>query len=131
MTDFDPTKLYLTRDGHKVGIYCTDAPGPFPIQGRILYKNRHRLREWTEKGMINPYVESHDDIINIPEPPPKPRVWYISTGGAPVEKCYSSAISALEATVDRQRRFLGRFECIETIELTPAVRAALEKEGLL
>ena len=35
MTTFDPTKPCKTRDGCDVVIYCTDAPGHWPIHGRV------------------------------------------------------------------------------------------------
>ena len=35
MTKFEAGKTYKTRDGREALIYCTDAPGEYPIHGRV------------------------------------------------------------------------------------------------
>lgn len=58
---------YTTRDGRKVTIYCTDAPGKYPIHGRI--DGFGAPLEWKADGSFLPGgLESSNDLINAPEP---------------------------------------------------------------
>jgi len=70
MTDtFDPTKPVQTRDGREVVIYTTNAPGAYPIHGRINYANSGSLAaSWTIRGQFRTSLENFPgDLVNIPE----------------------------------------------------------------
>ena len=74
MTDkFDPTKPCTTRDGRAVVIYCTDAPGLWPIHGRI--QDHSEPRSWHANGRYWSAGETCFDLINVPQPK---RVWYFN-----------------------------------------------------
>jgi hypothetical protein len=69
---FDPTKPCRTRDGRKVVIYCTDAPGDNPIHGRI--EGCTMLVLWTLLGSYD-YDDGEEhkyDLVNIPQ---KQELW--------------------------------------------------------
>ena len=66
MKPFDPKKPCQTRDGRKVIIYCTDAPGDCPIHGRIEGQSRPDC--WRITGIFAPEsLEMISDLVNIPE----------------------------------------------------------------
>lgn len=55
MTDFDinsDPKTWTTRDGRKVVIYCTDAPGEYQIHGRIVDEDDEPPVSWTAAGRL-------------------------------------------------------------------------------
>jgi len=53
----------LTRDGREVVIYCTDAPGGWPIHGRISVTPR----AWLANGQLWPRPGHESDLQNIPK----------------------------------------------------------------
>ena len=71
MTDkpLDLTKPVRTRDGRKVRIICTDAPGQYSIVG-LIDGVLEAASVWPDQGMFYPKVAVHDlDLVNIePEP---------------------------------------------------------------
>ncbi len=64
---FDPAwpHGHTTRDGRKVTIYCTDAPGDYPIHGRI--EHRGDPVSWRFDGEYDG-GSSPLDLINAPAP---------------------------------------------------------------
>ncbi len=62
----DWTKPVQTRDGRKVVIYCTDAPGDFPVHGRI--DGMEDPDTWRLDGAFICGASSSLDLINAPEP---------------------------------------------------------------
>ena len=60
----DWTKPVQTRDGCKVTIYCTDAPGWYPVHGRI--EGEERPDAWKWDGSLYAYPGSPGDLINVP-----------------------------------------------------------------
>lgn len=71
MTAFDPTQPVQTRDKHKVTIYCTDAPEPYPIHGRVAIGETCAVASWTLDGKArsDTTFEQALDLVNVPEPP--------------------------------------------------------------
>lgn len=55
-----------TRDERDVVIYCTDAPGPYPIHGRI--SDGFLARSWDIEGRSSAVGVDDDDLINRPAP---------------------------------------------------------------
>lgn len=62
----DLNKPIRTRDGREVVIYCTDAPGDYPIHGRV--EGEDSPRGWTLTGAWNIFANISSDLINVPEP---------------------------------------------------------------
>lgn len=63
MTDFDinsDPKTWRTRDGRKLVIYCTDAPGDYPIHGRI--EGSQLAKSWRMDGCYSLCVGPSDLI---------------------------------------------------------------------
>lgn len=60
---------WQTRDGRDVVVYCTDAPGPYPIHGRV--EGLIASVSWNETG-ISFYgvggIEGIGNLINRPAP---------------------------------------------------------------
>jgi len=65
----DGTRPVTTRDGKKVTLYCVDAPGEWPIHGRI--EGMGSPLAWMASGRALPQYEIAQDLIQ-PPPPPKP-----------------------------------------------------------
>ena len=64
---FEAGKTYKTRGGEDAYIYAVDAPGPYPIHGRI----GEDIRAWKRDGShIDKNVERICDLM----PPAPPRV---------------------------------------------------------
>ncbi len=64
MIDF--SKPVQTRDGRSVVIYCTDAPGDFPVHGRI--EGGALPNSWRLDGLIQTGNRTcGSDIIQTPE----------------------------------------------------------------
>lgn len=100
---FDPTKPCTTRDGCAVVIYCTDAPGIFPIHGRI--DGGACPSCWGSDGRRYPGEEREFDLINVP--PPK-RVIYRNFYG--LGSAYTSRAEADAAAAP------GRIACVRIEE---------------
>lgn len=71
MLDF--SKPVTTRDGRKVRILCTDAPGPFPVVGYIIGNDPFgsiRLCTWASNGcvVVTALQECIDDLIQAEGP---------------------------------------------------------------
>ena len=49
-------KQYQTRDGRKVTLYCVDAPGDYPVHGRI--ERMQDAKSWDKYGKC--WVDRHD-----------------------------------------------------------------------
>ncbi len=64
MTTFEAGKTYRTRDGREALIYCTDAPGAYPIHGRI----GETLVRWNADGSFFAVPGDCADLLP-PEPP--------------------------------------------------------------
>jgi len=63
----DLTKPIVCRDGVVPTIYCTDAPGRYPIHGRR--PDNDAAMCWTENGEYNPRLPMPElDLVNVPEP---------------------------------------------------------------
>lgn len=60
----DFTKPVQTRDGRKVTIYRTDAPGVYRVHGHI--EGNIFPTAWTQEGHDS--GTSDRDLINVPEP---------------------------------------------------------------
>lgn len=67
-------KACKTRDGRKVRILCTDAPGPYPVIGYVEYRDRwsdphawDRHGKWMNGGDANLLdlveVRSAEDVV--------------------------------------------------------------------
>lgn len=66
----DLTKPLRTRGGlGELTIYCTDAPGPFSIHGRITANGISRVCSWAKSGYLSgdPKHPHQEDLINEPE----------------------------------------------------------------
>jgi len=71
----DKSKIYRTRDGHKVHIYATDGGGPYPIHGAIRGFNFWQPSSWTKFGSYREHFEDHEyDLIEV-RPRHKRTVW--------------------------------------------------------
>ena len=67
-------RAYQTRDGRKVTLYCVDAPGAYPIHGRI--DDNICPLAWTSEGILNPPLGNlPGDLIEVP--PPAPAKWRV------------------------------------------------------
>lgn len=67
----DLTKPLRTRDGlGTVTIYCTDAPGDYPIHGRVQHPMNNPKKTFAENWDIegHHYADSCFDLANLPEP---------------------------------------------------------------
>lgn len=62
----DWTKPVQTRDGRKVVIYCTDAPGTERVHGRV--EGSGWPLSWQADGAYKCGGASSLDLINAPEP---------------------------------------------------------------
>ena len=60
----DWTKPVQTRDGRKVMIYCTNAPGMYPVHGRI--EGERRASSWTLDGAVIEGSRGPCDLVNVP-----------------------------------------------------------------
>jgi len=59
-------KTYKTRGGKDAFVYCVDAPGEYPIHGRV----DNLFRCWTANGKWINHVEDDNDLM----PPAPPRI---------------------------------------------------------
>lgn len=80
---------WMTRREEDVEIYCTDVPGDWPIQGRII--GRQIPEYWRDDGSydLTPGCPHYDDLINRPAP----------TVSVPVDKLHDGAIDVLEGNI--------------------------------
>lgn len=66
---FEPGKIYKTRGGEDALIYCVDAPGEYPVHGRVGGYSK----SWTLEGMILGLYHTECDYDLLPgaidEPP--------------------------------------------------------------
>jgi hypothetical protein len=53
-------KTAVTIDGNEVVIYCTDAPGSYPIHGRFVGRN-NEVAAWTRDGRWSSAVTFRED----------------------------------------------------------------------
>lgn len=60
----EPNRTYKTRSGEDALIYAVDAPGQWPIHGRI----GSHVCTWTADGRVQDGAECPSDLI-LPEPP--------------------------------------------------------------
>lgn len=61
------TKPIVCRDGVVPTIYCTDAPGRYPIHGRR--PDCDDPLKWTASGHMKEHSNEYPwDLINVPEP---------------------------------------------------------------
>jgi hypothetical protein len=78
----DGTRPVTTRDGRKVTLYCVDAPGGYPVHGRIEGENCPRA--WNTCGCLS-YI-APDSSIDLIQPPKRiQREYWVnlySNGGA-------------------------------------------------
>lgn len=64
----DGTRPVTTRDGKKVTLYCVDAPGKWPVHGRI--EGNDVPTSWNAHGNYQSRGKSSYDLFQ--SPPPKP-----------------------------------------------------------
>lgn len=64
----DLTKPMKCRDGSVPIIYCNDAPGDYPIHGRLV--GVYEPLAWNLMGRIKHFKNSERqwDLVNVPEP---------------------------------------------------------------
>ncbi|MHB1310502.1 MAG: hypothetical protein ACYC3L_00700 [Gemmatimonadaceae bacterium] len=70
MSKFEPGKTYRTRDGREALIYCTDAPGEYPIHGRVA--GDPDPNSWTASGRYA--SDAHGSSLRDLLPPVPPRI---------------------------------------------------------
>lgn len=56
---------YRTIMGEEVVLYCTDAPGDYPVHGRVMRGNESYVCSWLANGRraIDPNVSSTEDLV--------------------------------------------------------------------
>lgn len=107
MSTFDPTKPVRWKNGR-----------PF---GRLLYADGgdsffYEATDGVRSILSREFFERNAE--NIPEPPPKPRKW----------DAWDAADGSVRWSIWTSDAYSRPFQ---VVELTPAVRAALEEKGLL
>jgi hypothetical protein len=68
MRAWEPGEQYCLREVGSAVIYCTDAPGPFPIHGRFLDIQGQTPSAWGRNGRWsggNPEKASHPLDLTI------------------------------------------------------------------
>jgi len=60
----DGSRPVTTRDGLKVVLYCVDAPGQYPVHGRI--EGAHLSSSWGVRGNVQPGSHPHNNLIQLP-----------------------------------------------------------------
>ncbi len=54
-----------TKAGSEVLLFCTNAPGAYPLVGQIA-KDAHMAARWTADGYYSVHAASPEDLINEP-----------------------------------------------------------------
>jgi len=105
----DGTRPVTTRDGKKVTLYCVDAPGGWPVHGRV--GDGGTPTAWRKNGFRETHRKGDFDLIQPPLPPKpfKRELWmnvYKETFPleAPVGKPHLSKADAMEAAMLGQTR---------------------------
>lgn len=60
----DGSRPVTTRDGLEVVLYCVDAPGPYPVHGRV--EGVHLPSSWGLHGTVQPGGHPHNNLIQPP-----------------------------------------------------------------
>ena len=55
-------KTYITRDGHKARVICTDRLGKYPIVALVKQKNKERICDYMANGRISLENEHFFDL---------------------------------------------------------------------
>lgn len=67
----DINKAYQTSDGRSVTLYCTDAPGPYPVHGRVSSPDGNSVKSWKADGRY--LVEGRQSQLDLVELVPTQR----------------------------------------------------------
>lgn len=66
MIDWNRPLDIRTQRGEKVIIYCTDAEGPYPVHGRIVFAHDYSIHSaWTIDGKIPVSWPCGSDLIQL------------------------------------------------------------------
>lgn len=109
----DLSKPVQTKDGAKVVILTTTAPGPYPVVGYItdelLFSSHGVTSEtWTIEGRFNNKLETDTDLVNTP--PPMVKRWLNL-----YHKSSSAMHSTEEAAIAAQKQAIPSAGYIKTI----------------
>jgi hypothetical protein len=96
----DLTKEYKTRGGHDVVLYCDDAPGAYPVHGRVMRDSGYNVETWTATGRHYDDDEETDmDLVLAVETPPVEAFSRLEDARA-IVALYKSLRSACEKAID-------------------------------
>ena len=113
----DWTKPVQTRDGRKVRVLCTDAPGDFPVVGIVEAGDIDGayVSSWRKNGRLSLtddecYQYTHD-LSNVPEPPVTIKRWVNIYDDHSYNRIHATKRSADE------NAWSARLACVE-VEIT-------------
>lgn len=106
----DGSRPVTTRDGRKVTLYCVDAPGDWPVHGRV--EKHDDPLSWGWNGRYTLWAEqSSDDLIQQPRRFKYERwvnvysdrvggLWYLTRAQAAVGDAQSESIACIKIVVE-------------------------------